>query len=109
MGSMIYGLAPAIEIEDRALRHVQAVIISKLRRNEAFSFNWDHEPGVGGDESSVRAGQHGSVWVSKSSLLYFSYDAAQTTPLNPAWVDLLVNAANTPRGLRVLPEPPAPK
>ncbi|NQX11551.1 hypothetical protein HQQ80_07940 [Microbacteriaceae bacterium VKM Ac-2855] len=105
MGSLFYGLAPAIEIEDRALRHLQAVIIAKLRRNEAFSFNWDDEPEVGGDKSEARRAQYGSVWISKSTMLYFTYDSPRTDALNPAWLDALTRAAGTPTGLRVLPEP----
>lgn len=105
MGSMIYGIAPAIEIEDRALRHVQAVVIAKLRRNESFSFNWDNEPDVDGDEATPKPGQHGSIWVSKSSMLYFSYDTPRTDALNPAWLEVLTRTAGTPGGLRVLPEP----
>lgn len=102
---MIYGMAPAIDIDDRALRHVQAVIIAKLRRNESFSFSWDGEPDVDGDESTARRAQHGSVWLSKSSMLYFSYDSPRTDALNPAWLDVLTRSAGTPGGLRVLPEP----
>lgn len=105
MGLMIYGNAPAIEVTDRALRHLQAVIIAKLRRNESFSFSWDNEPDVGDDQALEKPGRHGSVWISKSSLLYFSYDTAQTAPLDTAWLDVLMHAANSPGGLRVLPEP----
>jgi hypothetical protein len=34
MGKLIYGIAPAIEIEDRGLRHLQVAIMTKLRRDE---------------------------------------------------------------------------
>ncbi|SMH48652.1 hypothetical protein SAMN06295885_3085 [Rathayibacter oskolensis] len=105
MGQLIYGIAPAIEIDDRALRHAEAVIISKLRRNESFSFHWDDEPDVGEDAAIERPGRHGCIWVSKSSSLYFSYDSDSTEPLNRAWIDLLLRAALSPTGLRVLPEP----
>jgi hypothetical protein len=56
MGSLIYGVAPVIQIEDRVLRHLQLVIIQKLRRNESFGFNWDQEPGVSGDTEHVPSG-----------------------------------------------------
>ncbi|MWV48024.1 hypothetical protein GRS96_01890 [Rathayibacter sp. VKM Ac-2803] len=105
MGQLIYGIAPAIMIDDRALRHAEAVIISKLRRNESFSFHWDGEPHVGEDVAIENRGKHGSIWVSKSSSLYFSYDEYSNEPLNRAWIDLLLRAAATPAGLRVLPEP----
>lgn len=106
MGSLIYGIAPAIEIDDRALKHVQAVMIAKLRRDKSFAFSWDAEPDVGGDEKQPDdSGKHGSVWISRSSSLYFSYSSNRDMPLNPKWLDLLAREANTSRGLRVLPEP----
>lgn len=105
MGQMIYGNAPAIEVNDLALRHVQAVVIAKLRRNESFSFSWDNEPDVGEDLALAKPGHHGSVWISKSSLLYFSYDDGQAGPLDPAWLDALMRSASSPGGMRVLPQP----
>jgi hypothetical protein len=109
MGSMIYGLAPAIVMDDRVLRHVQAVIVVKLRRQESFSFSWDDEPGVEGDQLGSRDVKHGSVWVSPSSLLYFSYDGPRPKEqLNGAWLDILMQAASSSSGLRALPEPAAP-
>jgi hypothetical protein len=44
MGKLIYGIAPAIEIEDRGLRHLQLAIMTKLRRDERFTFSWGDEP-----------------------------------------------------------------
>jgi hypothetical protein len=40
MRKLIYGIAPAIEIEDRGLRHLQVAIMTKLRRDERFTFSW---------------------------------------------------------------------
>ena len=106
MGHLIYGVAPAIAIEDRALDHLRMVIITKLRRNESFSFTWDNEPDVGGDEK-IRSelGIHGTVWISQSSSLYFSFDKKQTEPLNMKWVAALAELATTNSGLRLVPEP----
>lgn len=109
MGSLIYGVAPAIEISDRALRHLQVVIVSKLRRQESFQFTWDGEPDVGGDEASPNNGRHGSVWISQSSSLYFSFDGTLDQPLNRDWIELLTRAASSSGGLRVIPEPAAQK
>ena len=105
MGALIYGVAPAIEISDRALRHLQVVIVAKLRRQESFQFSWDGEPDVEGDESSPHNGRHGTVWISQSSSLYFSFEAPLAEPLNRDWIELLTRAASSPGGLRVLPEP----
>jgi hypothetical protein len=104
MGTLVYGSAPAITIEDRLLKHLQAVIIMKLRRDEPFAFNWDAEPGVGEDREHPNA-SHGTVWVSQSSHLYFRYDGTRSEKLNPAWIETLSKAAHSPRGLWAVPEP----
>ncbi|GAA1650154.1 hypothetical protein [Microbacterium flavum] len=105
MGHMIYGVAPAIRIDDWGLSHLQAVIITKIRRNESFSFSWDDEPEVDGDDSSPDPGHHGAVWISKSSSLYFSYDGPRSRALNREWLEELSQAASSTGGLRLLPEP----
>ena len=104
MGLFRYGAAPAISIEDRLLKHLQAVIVAKLRRRENFAFNWDQEPGVGEDVLHEN-GTHGSVWISESSSLYFQYDGQPSGALNRAWLEDLMQAANTNSGLRAVPEP----
>jgi hypothetical protein len=109
MGHLIYGVAPAIRIEDRDLRHLQAVIVTKLRRNESFSFSWDAETIVGEDPAIPEDGHHGTVWISPSASLYFSYDRVQDGPLNMAWLQALSAAASGNSGLRLLPEPTAPR
>lgn len=105
VGALIYGVAPAIEMDDRVLRHVQVVMIQKLRRNEAFAFNWDQEPGVGSDISS-EGGAHGTIWISHASQLYFRYDGPRNShQINPAWIDLLMRATYRADGLSAIPEP----
>jgi hypothetical protein len=104
VGSLIYGVAPAIIIEDRVLRHVQTVIVQKLRRGEAFAFNWDQEPGVVGDGD--RKAAHGSIWISPGSQLYFQFDGPrQNIPLNRLWLEQLMQATYRADGLSALPEP----
>lgn len=105
MGYLIYGVAPAIRINDWALRHLQAVIITKLRRSETFAFTWEHEPDVDGATSPVQGGMYGAVWISAGSSLHFSYDAQDDRPLNSEWLVELSTAASSNRGLRLLPEP----
>jgi hypothetical protein len=105
MGSLIYGVAPAIAISDRALRHLQVVIVAKLRRQESFQFSWDGEPDVQGDESAPHNGRHGSIWISQGSSLYFSFEAPLKEPLSREWIEQLTLAASSPGGLRVIPEP----
>lgn len=101
MGHLNYGGAPAIQIDDWALEHLQTVMITKLRRDETFSFSWDGEPGIGGIES----GGPGTIWISRSSQLYFSYDGERSRSLNKRWLVSLANTANGSGGLRLVPEP----
>ncbi|HEY8591096.1 MAG TPA: hypothetical protein VIL55_16235 [Naasia sp.] len=104
MGSLIYGAAPVIRMDDRVLRHVQVVAISKLRRNEPFAFNWDQEPGVVGDE--VWGSSHGTIWISNASQLYFQYDGPRSEQkLNSTWLEMLSKATYRLEGLSALPEP----
>jgi len=105
MGHLIYGVAPAIRIEDRALAHLRTVIVTKLRRNESFSFTWENEPDVDGDDALPVPGLHGTVWISKSSSLYFSFDGDADIAINRKWLELLAASANSAGGLRLVPEP----
>jgi hypothetical protein len=105
MGTLLYSSAPAIKMEDRILRHLQAVIVAKLRRRENFAFNWDEEPGVEGDATTPEGGAHGTIWVSDATPLYFRYDGPRQNDLNRAWLNVLMVAANSTFGLRALQEP----
>lgn len=105
MGHLIYGVAPAIAIDDWALEHLRFVIVTKLRRDESFSFNWENEPDVDGDVTRASPGVYGTVWISKSSSLYFSFDKPRAHDLNRHWLDALARAANSSSGLRLVPEP----
>ena len=105
MGTLVYGSAPTINVEDRTLRHLQAVMIAKLRRHENFAFNWDQEPGVSGDAEHDR-GSHGAIWISPSSQLYFRFDGPRKNlQLNRQWLDVMMQATYSGEGLSALPEP----
>lgn len=105
MGHLIYGVAPAINIDDWALEHLRTVIVTKLRRDESFSFSWDNEAQVHGDDALDVPGLHGTVWISKGASLYFSFDDKRDRPLNRRWLEELASAANSSAGLRLVPEP----
>ena len=104
MGSLVYGVSPAINMDDRMLRHVQYVITTKLRRGEPFSLHWDNEPVA--DEAALREAAHGSVWLSSASQLYFSYDGRRRdVPLSKAWVEAMMQAAYSADGFTIPSEP----
>jgi hypothetical protein len=97
VGRFIYDNEVRADFDDRALLHVQNVITSKLRRGEPFLFTWRNDTSVGGGRVSV--------WVNPTSRLVFKYGRDRVTALNRRWLDALMFAANSPGGLRVLPEP----
>ena len=106
MGHLIYGVAPAIRINDRALEHLRLVITTKLRRNESFSFSWDDEPGAVQDDALPGGScHHGAVWLSRSSSLYFQFDGPMDEPINREWLNLLAQSADSAAGLHLVPEP----
>ncbi|MGF3053365.1 ATP-dependent DNA ligase [Microbacterium sp. YY-03] len=97
MGKFIYEGGLKVDIEDRALNHLQLVISAKLRRGEPFAFTWKGDAGTGGGRPTV--------WVHSGSALVFKYFGGRQPAINRAWVDALAFAANSPTGLYLTPEP----
>jgi hypothetical protein len=85
----------AFELDDRTLAHVEIVVLAKLRRSESFAFSI---PG--------KADARTSLWISPSSDLQFEYTKASQA-INRAWLEVLIESANTPQGLRLTAEPEA--
>jgi hypothetical protein len=98
MGALLYGTPPTShDIEDRALAHLQIVIINKFRRDEAFAFRID--------ASSGRGDGRRTLWLHPSIPVQFSFRASLMPAINPDWVRALMEEANSSRGLLLLPEP----
>ena len=96
LGTLNYGSAGmAIEFDDRTLAHLQMVIGAKLRRNESLFFSWL------GDSNTPR----GSIWVSGTIPLFFSFSTPDRHPINRVWLEELVRSANSPQGLYLTTEP----
>lgn len=94
MGTLHYGSPPvSFELDDRTLAHVELVMLAKLRRNENFALAID---GATGSRSTI--------WVNSSSTIRFEFDSVEHS-INRAWLDLLIDSANTTAGMRVIPEP----
>lgn len=94
MGTLHYG-SPAAEfaIDDRTLAHLELVILAKFRRRESLALAIT-------DEATER---RQVIWLSTSSTLRFEYDDVMPE-INRVWLQELVEAANSPGGLRILPE-----
>ena len=97
MGKFIYEGGPKVEIEDRALTHLQLVMTAKLRRGEPFPFSWKEDVSIGGGRTTL--------WVHAGSSIVFKYFGSRRPAINRAWIDALAFTANSPSGLYVTPEP----
>lgn len=96
MGQFLYGSPPeAFELDDRTLTHIEIVTLAKLRRREAFALTLDREDGG-----------RSTLWIGTNSTLQFRFGAG-TQEVNREWLDLLIDTANSPNGLKAIPEPEA--
>ena len=97
MGKFIYDGNVKVDFDDRTLAHLQVVIGTKLRRNEAFHFTWKDDASIGDGRTSV--------WVHPRCSLVYKFYGGRRPQLNMAWVEALAYTANSPSGLYVVPEP----
>lgn len=98
MGTLYYGDGRRpIVLEDRTLAHVKTIIVSKLRRGEAFAMNWDKSVSDG-------SGRH-TIWLNPAIVIEFEFDGSIPPTLNRVWLELLADSAASNQGLRVIPEP----
>jgi hypothetical protein len=98
VGKFIYGTPSiSVEFDDRVLAHLKVVILAKLRRGESFTFSWEYK--------SSQGSGHSSVWLHQAIPLQFDFYGKKDPILNRVWLEELVLLANTPAGLRVIPEP----
>jgi hypothetical protein len=98
MGKFIYGTPSiSVDFDDRLLAHLKAVITSKVRRGESFSFSWEY---------TVAAGSgHSTIWIHPTIPLQFDFAGSREPRLNREWIEEMVRLSNSPAGLRPIPEP----
>jgi hypothetical protein len=101
MGKLTYDSTLTADFDDRTLAHLQVVIGAKLRRGESFQFTWKDDPAIGDGRSTL--------WIDEAVPLAFKYQQGPLPQLNSAWIEALMDAANSVSGLRVVPEPPDPR
>jgi hypothetical protein len=98
MGQFIYGNPlVAVDFDDRVLAHLKVVVLAKVRRGESFTFSWEYTAAAGSG--------HSSIWIHPTIPLQFNFLGNREPRLNRAWVEELMQLANTPAGLRLTPEP----
>ncbi len=93
MGVLIYNRGDPIEIDDRALAHLQVVIIDKLRRGEHFALTLE-------DGRRVL-----TSWISPRTPIEFVYRGNRKPSLNHAWLEDLAGQAGISGVLTLVPEP----
>lgn len=90
MGQLRYGPLPEVfELDDRTLAHVEIVTLAKLRRHEPFALS-----------APTPTGGRRTVWINAASVLAFEL-AGDPGPVDRAWLDQLIESANTAQGLRL--------
>lgn len=99
MGRLTYNSTLDAYFDDRTLAHLQAVISVKLRHLESFALSWRDANGVG-------AGRN-VIWLHPNVSLVYKFTSSRVQDLNPIWLGLLLDAANSADGLSIMPEPDA--
>lgn len=95
MGVFRYDGRTAVEVEDRALFHLQSVILEKLRRGETFALD-------------LHDGRRAvSLWVNQRASIWFEYRGTPHLTLNHAWLEDMTETAGVHGVLRITPEPDA--
>lgn len=99
MGQLIYdGEVLDLRVDDRALTHLQIVIVNMLRRDHRFVFSWKDDV-VHGDGRS-------SIWLHPNVSLHFSFSGSRVPSINRSWLEGLYASATSGAGLVLTPEPP---
>jgi hypothetical protein len=97
MGTLTYDVVSKVDFEDRALAHLQIVIASKLRRGESFNFSWIKDQAEGSGRTTI--------WMHPAIPLVYDFLGSRTPAINREWLNALMETANSPSGLRLVPEP----
>lgn len=99
MGQLTYaGEALDLRIDDRALTHLQIVIVNLLRRDHRFAFSWK--------DDVTRGDGRSTVWLHPNVSLHFKFSGSRVPSINRTWLDQLYATATSGSGLVLTPEPP---
>jgi hypothetical protein len=97
MGTLTYDVVSKVDFDDRALAHLQIVIASKLRRGESFNLSWVKDAGAGSGRTTI--------WMHPAIPLVYDFVGSSSPTINREWLNALMESANSPGGLRLVPEP----
>ncbi len=97
MGTLHYGASRAsLQMDDRALAHLQVVITTKLRRREGFLIQWERRP----EHGSGRGG----FWIHPNCDIAYSYEGGREPSLDHEELDRMMIAASATGGVRIIAE-----
>jgi len=98
MGQLIYdGEVLDLRVDDRALTHLQIVIVNMLRREHRFAFSWKDDVTHGDGRSTI--------WLHPNVSLHFKFSGGRVPSINRSWLDALYATATSGSGLVLTPEP----
>lgn len=97
MGTLHYGASrTSIQLDNRALAHLQTVITTKLRRNEGLLVQWERPLETGGGR--------GSFWIHPNCDLIYEYEGSKQPSLDPEELDRLMMEAAGTHGIKLTTE-----
>jgi hypothetical protein len=95
MGKLTYGaIQREIVMDDNLLAHIEVVVLSRLRRNNAFALRWTET--VEGSTDVRR-----TIWVHQGSDLYFEYETPTQGELDHQLLDKLAKSADSNAGINL--------
>ncbi|PZE36734.1 ATP-dependent DNA ligase [Curtobacterium sp. MCSS17_006] len=98
MGQLIYDGRPLdLRIDDRALTHLQIVIVNMLRRDHRFAFSWK--------DDVVHGNGRSTIWLHPNVSLHFKFTGSRVPSINRSWLEDLYASATSGSGLVLTPEP----
>ena len=91
MGTLHYGTSDetCFAIDDETLTHLAAIVVAKLRRQEAFLLSIDSDHG------------RESLWIHPASMLRWSYAPGEQPALDRDRLDVMMRHAHRPGGLSI--------
>lgn len=98
MGQLTYdSQSLELRLDDRALTHLQIVIVNSIRRGQSFVFSWKDDAAVGDGRSSI--------WIHPYCSLHFKFAGGKSPSINRSWLEALYESAASGSGLVLTPEP----
>ena len=97
MGTLHYDVVSQVQFDDRALAHLEVVIASKFRRGESFNFSWVKDAAVGSGRTTI--------WMHPAIPLVYEFEGGRKPSINRAWLEALMQTANSASGLQLVDEP----